>query len=223
MKLVLLLPLLTLTLAATALAQEKQDQIEGDTNEIKVFSLKNMSAGDAANLLRDVLRRVPDETITVDQRRNSVLARSTPDRLKVMEALLLKLDSTPTEPDQLLAVYTLRHAKAGDALDVIQGVVRPSEEEGALRLGLDERSNAVVALASPDEHKLIRSILDQVDKSNEPAAAAAPTSIRFEIYWIADGEETTPIPAEIKRVLDEQKEKLGIPRPAILASASIAA
>jgi glycine/D-amino acid oxidase-like deaminating enzyme len=62
-----------------------------------------------------------------------------------------------------------------------------------------------------------------MDQDSEQAAQAPASSIRLEVYWIADGEETTPIPAEIKRVLDEQKEKLDITQPALLARASIAA
>ncbi len=223
MKRLLLAFLLVVAATCPALAQKTSDQVQEDTSEIKVFSLMHVPAAEARKLLTDVLGEQAGEGIAIDARRNAVIAKSTPARLEVMEALLLKLESSPAEPDEQLAVYPLQHARADAVIKIVEAVLGTLKFERNFRLGIDERTNSIVAMASPHAHGLIKSVIEKLDRKGNEEGGAIAQSIRFEVYWVAEGEGTGQLPKELERIFSEQADVLGIPKPTLLASASVVA
>ncbi|WP_425400684.1 secretin N-terminal domain-containing protein [Aeoliella sp.] len=218
-----LIPILSLVMACSALAQMEAKPAKEDSYEIKIFELQNLPASEAQQLLSAVVGKQPGESIAVDARRNSVIARGPLDRLQVIEALLLKLDTPSEQPQATLTVYPLRYIAAEKLLKMVDALLSNSSRVGTLRLGIDESSNAIIAVATPDEHKVLQSIIEHVDKENDEGSAGSAQSIRLEVFWIAEGEEASKVPAEIAQIISDQNELLGISNPKVLASATVAA
>jgi hypothetical protein len=95
--------------------------------------------------------------------------------------------------------------------------------ETKFSLGIDKRTNSIVAMASPRGLQVLKSVLEQLDQKEPKEHAAIAQSIRFEVYWVAEGEESGKLPSAIEQVFSEQAEVLGIAKPMLLASASVGA
>lgn len=210
---------LALAVTCLAVAQDTQDQTK---NEIRVFNLKNLRADEAAKLLTDTLGEQDGESIAVDSRHNALITNSTPNRLQTMEALLLKLDATPAERVTTTTLYRLQHAPANAVGEVLTMLFEGRQTDAPFRIGVDERSNSIVVSASLEMHKRIQPLIADLDRKSNQNSEASAFSIRFEVYWIVDGEESTQLPTEIRQVL-KQDDRLGISKPKVLASASVAA
>lgn len=214
------LPFVVLSLlAATAVAQEPEKN-SGD--QIKVFNLLNLEADSAAKILKDVLGKSDGLTLTVDPSQNRLIANASPERLELIEAILLKLDESPRNSSAKFLVYKLAYAKAQEVTKVLSDVFSAREDVDGVRLGVDEKMNAVVAYGPERAHEEIRMLLESLDRPTQHEANVIAKSIRFDIYWIADGAEGSPVPAKIAQVMEKQGQQLGISMPVVLANASTA-
>lgn len=214
------LPIVVLSLlAATAVAQGPE---ENSGDQIKVFNLLNLEADSAAKILKDVLGKSDGVTLTVDPAQNRLIANASPERLDLIEAILLKLDESPRNSSAKFSVYKLAHAKAQEVTKILSDVFSTREDVDGVRLGVDEKLNAVVAYGSERAHEEVRLLLESLDRPIPHEAEPIAKSIRFDIYWIADGTEGSPVPAKIAQVMEKQDQQLGISMPVVLANASTA-
>ena len=133
---------------------EALDRPAGATAEIKVFTLTNADASAAADLLGDLfidstaasgdgppgLRLTGAEdaasnllpvTFSVDVRTNSILAVGGPDALTVVEAILIRLDSSNPR-QRITQVIKLKNAPADDVAEAINAFLESQRELNAL-------------------------------------------------------------------------------------------
>jgi len=121
----------------------------------------------------EVLRIVPEERL------NSLIVVATPDMMERVRDLIAKLDSpTPYEANNI-NIYKLLNANAEDVEKALNAILGTTPRQGAEKGGAQsgevqpfekkvvvtqyERSNALLILASPQDYKLIREIIAQLD------------------------------------------------------------
>lgn len=190
--------------------------------EIKIFSLVNVASQEAGDLLKEIFGKQPGETIAIDARTNSVIANSTPDRLEMMEAILLKLDGEKAQSEALLEVYRLKYGKAVEFIQILDSLFAVREDGKNTRIGLDPASNSIIVRATPAVHQEVKSLISNLDQQSQPTIDGNGKSILFEIYWIGNEEGESPLPEDISEVLAKQKKQLGISQPFVLGQASAA-
>ena len=121
----------------------------------------------------EVLRIVPEERL------NSLIVVATPDMMERVRDLIAKLDSpTPYEANNM-NIYKLLNANAADVEKALNAILGTTPRQGSEKGGPQaaevqpfekkvvvtqyERSNALLILASPQDYKLIREIIAQLD------------------------------------------------------------
>lgn len=233
MKRVCLAILFTLCLAWVAAAQSPvaaQGPISRpfqEETEVKIFSLMNIPASDAARVVDALFSdRFGQGRVAVDNNSNSVIVNATAERLKIVEAVLKKIDSTPPQQMATVAVYKLAHAESGNVMRLLADVLNHREEFDPLRLAADEKQNSILVYGTAEAHEEILKLLKTIDvpSGEQEEKKQVARSIRFQLFWIGegDGEGSRAVPTEIAQVLDKQKQQIGITKPALLASASTA-
>ncbi len=215
-----LLPMILMALAAGSVQAQQADPTYKD--QIKVFYLENLEADAAAKMLKDVLGKSDGETFTVDPANNKLIANASPKRMALIETILAKLDEPPRNRPATLKVYKLKYSQAQEVMKVLSNLFISREDMEYVRLGVDEKLNAVVAHGPERAHSEIELLLESLDRPTNQDAEKFAKSLRFEVYWIADGEGTSPIPSEVAQVLSKQGKQLGITKPTVVASASTA-
>lgn len=214
------LTLFSICLAVSATqAQEPENSYSG---QIKVFQLENLDPEAAARMLKDVLGKSDGETLTVNPEQKNLIVNGSPKRLELIEAILLKLDESPKKSPGTLRVYQLKFAKALELVGVLSDVFSGRDDLNSIRLGVDDKTNSVVAYGSTKAHEEIVQLIESLDRVTSPEVQQVAKSIRFEVYWIAEGVKGREVPEEVEKVLSKQGDKLGIQMPSLVASASTA-
>ena len=220
---------LGLMVSATAFAQSERQppNKDADKTEIRVFYLQNIVADEGADMLSTILLDSQDKPkIAVDSRLNALIVHGTQDRLRTIEALLLKLDADAAsqQEDAVTRLFRLQHARATAISRLLQTMLTSKAADGhAIRLGVDENSNSIIVSAPEETQSRVSELLQQLDTSAQLRSATPATSLRFEILWIGNGESPSKLPSDISRILTDQAEQLGITTPSVLASAMVSA
>lgn len=175
----------------------KLDAQPSATAEIKVFALRNADAEQSVNLLTAMFEDQNQEdqlgvqiagtegstsslipvTFTADIRTNTVLAVGSAEALSVVEAILLRLDTTESR-QRRTAVIPLRNAQASIVAEAIatfleqQQELRDSQDDllsniERLRqeviVAPDNNSNSLIVEASPEYYSQITQIIQELD------------------------------------------------------------
>lgn len=176
---------------------EQLDGAPSATAEIKVFALKNADANQSVELLTAMFEDQNQEeqlgvqiagtegatsslipvTFTADMRTNTVLAVGGPEALSVVEAILLRLDTTESRQRQT-TVIQLRNAQASLVAEAIEAFLDQQQElrDGSEDLisnierlrqevivAPDNNSNSLIVEAAPEYYSKITQIIDELD------------------------------------------------------------
>ncbi len=141
---------------------------------IEVVDLRHVDS----EAIAEIIRPLQDEVLSVRQGRvsitplvkpNALLLLGRPESVKVVKALVEKLDR-PAEPDEQFHVFRLQYLSASEAEQTINNFY---EERGGLgtkvRVVADFRSNAVIIQASPRDAVEVRQLLNSLDVSKGAA------------------------------------------------------
>ena len=176
---------------------EQLDQPPTAVSEIKVFALKNADAEQSVELLGTLFENQNQEdqlgiviagaedaasslvpvVFSADLRTNTVLAVGSPETLSVVEAILLRLDTTESR-ERTTNVMVLRNALASDVAEALDDFLQQQSDlqdasEGLLsnierlRKGVivaaDNNSNSLIVSASPEYYSQISQIVQELD------------------------------------------------------------
>jgi hypothetical protein len=120
----------------------------GSSGNFTVYSLRNAGAVQVANLLSDLVRRLPEQSrgslgrvsVVADERLNALIVFGGRADQKVIENLLRILDSSylPETMNTLRPkIIPVQHAEASRILDVLQAIYRTQLTAGGVRNRLD--------------------------------------------------------------------------------------
>lgn len=110
--------------------------------QIKVFQLKNAEAAQTAVMVNQLFK---DIGVEADKRTNSLIVAGTPEDLDIIEAILLRLDQTPTKPQvptiandsqraDLDSTRSDFSAKEAEVRSLAQGIAKEDDTEAAKQL-----------------------------------------------------------------------------------------
>lgn len=176
---------------------EQLDQPPTAVSEIKVFALKNADAEQSVELLTTMFENQNQEdqlgiviagaedaasslvpvVFSADLRTNTVLAVGSPETLSVVEAVLLRLDTT--ESRQLVTnVMTMRNVQASEVAAALDDFLQQQQDlrdssEGLISnierlrqevtITAEDNSNSLIVSASPEYYSQIEQIVQELD------------------------------------------------------------
>lgn len=167
---------------------EQLDQAPDTTAELKVFTINNGDAVSLADMLENLLgtgEEGGDEAqspfqlrFSVDERTNSIIAAGSRDELILVEAILLRLDSSDAR-DRENRVYKLKNADAEqvaialqewlegrrDVQETAPGVVSPFQQiEREVVVVPEINSNSLIVSAAPEYYEELTRIIEELDE-----------------------------------------------------------
>lgn len=224
MKSVLLAVLMSMCVVQATFAQDASGAAEAANaqSQVRIFSLINTDADSAARVIQSALGKAGEnEKIVVDERNNSLIMNGAPERLRLVEALLMKLDVMAASTQPHLEVYVTKNASPRTVVAALADVYQGRPEN--VRLSLDEKNGRIVVLASNAVHDEVKALITDMDQPVEPKKEfGEERSLRFELYWIGEGAELREAPADVTKLLDKMGEKLSLKNPGLLSFVSAA-
>lgn len=143
-----------------------------ESNRIRIFRLQNLPAPYAEAAITPMLGADSETILTADEYTNSLLARGTEEDLKIIEAMIINLDSDPpkekasTDDEMHFVTYELKYAAADEASTLLGGVLRQSRGN-SLRISPDKRLNRLLVYGNRMHHKEIQELLQEIDAPNK--------------------------------------------------------
>ncbi len=154
---------------------------------VGIFKVKHADVVKLASMLQDVLKgaqqfrqRVgPEMPVTVisDDRSNTLIVSGSRDVLTQAESLVAKLDQPSDEPTREIKPYALIHASAAKAADILTDLFQEKRRGGtggaqaaqgtAPFVRADETANVLIVAASQEDHKVVKSLIEHIDKKSE--------------------------------------------------------
>ncbi|WP_373650946.1 MULTISPECIES: secretin N-terminal domain-containing protein [unclassified Schlesneria] len=127
---------------------------------------------DAAQLVPNLLLVAPTARISFDARERQILAFANPADQANLKAAIEKLAvSGPVDRSRQLEIYRLSTADPATTFTLLQGLLPQA------KFTLDPLTRRIVAVASVDDHKAIKAVLDQIQSTAE-----GPDTVRLEFY-----------------------------------------
>lgn len=167
---------------------EQLDQAPDTTAELKVFTINNGDAVSLADMLENLLGTGEDGDdqgqtpfqlrFSVDERTNSIIAAGSRDELILVEAILLRLDSSDAR-ERENRVYKLKNADAEqvaialqdwlegrrDVQETAPGVVSPFQQiEQEVVVVPEINSNSLIVSAAPQYYTELTKIIEELDE-----------------------------------------------------------
>ncbi|MFT2112365.1 type II secretion system secretin GspD [Marinomonas sp. 2405UD68-3] len=170
----------------------------GELLVTRVIAIKNAVASELVPILRPLIPQYGHlaSVNTV----NALIISDHADNIRQLERLITRLDSTV---EGEIAVVTLKHAWAGDILDLLQNISGASRANGAsagggrpsfsTRILADERTNRIVIKGKEGELAQIRKLIEELDVPARKSSRLQVIPLRY-----ADAKKTADL---IKGVL----------------------
>ena len=143
--------------------------------QLEVYPIKDVP--DPAQLVANLTLVAPLGRISFDTRERQIVAFASPVDQANIKAAIEKLAVTGSvEKTRQMEVYRLSKADPSSALTLLQGLLPQA------KFSLDAQTRRLVAIATPDDHKAIKAILDQLQlNSGRPRYAHSSRFIRWNI------------------------------------------
>lgn len=148
----------------TVVSQLTDSTIGGEGFETKAYRMQNGDAQAAQSALRTLL---PEATLVTDRRDRMLVATATPEQHTTIAAIVQQLNGEGLGDDAVPRSYRLNQADGETVVDVLDDLFRRDDE---VRLSLDEANQTVVAIARPEQHQLITTMLADLDPKDGVAA-----------------------------------------------------
>ena len=157
--------------------EEIEQMSEIGDPQIEVVELKHVESEALAVLLEQVFTKSLNSQkygygslgVYPLKRPNSVLMIALPATMKRAKETLEKLDRPGKESAQF-ETFSLKHAKANDALQVVKNLFAATEKDNKSSLGpkaqviVDSRTNSLIVRASPRDLAEVRTLITQIDQ-----------------------------------------------------------
>ena len=201
-----LIPALTVGLLAGATEPQTkratpvpQQQQKDKTPLIKVFTLKNAPAAEAAQTIRELI--TDDVRIVADELSNSLIVSGPEDIHKVVEALLVRLDEPRVnKPDEsIFEVIQLRPENT----DAVQRAM--SVYDGDARLMVDPRTSRLLVSGKPASIRRLKDLIKTLDVPQ--ARPSQPVKMR--VIWLTTDKSADEPGPHLKKVI-ESLDRVGI-------------
>ncbi len=139
-----------------------------------------------------IAKLVPNAQVGVDLINRALIVSALPqDHEKVAQAVRQLDEETENSPK--LQMHRLASADPLALLPVLQGLFKQRTD---VQLAADSKNDAIIAVAPPAEHDLIRTLIEQVEK------AAADSEAKLQLYSLKDIDSTAALDV-ITKVLDK--------------------
>lgn len=198
---------------APAFAQQAPG-VTPKTAELKIFKLVHMRPADASAMLSELYRDVVQKPgnplrFAIDQRTNSLIATGDRELLRVVEALLLRLDTPQkSEPTAKMktVVFQLKNISASDAIAAAAALGLEDT-----RMQADAVSNSLVVYGPAEAISQVKELIQELDNSR--------SSDRFEdfvfrVVWLVDSslmpDDAAPIPEDLRSPIAKLSKKVGM-------------
>jgi len=210
---VLIVTFCTLVATPQTFAQQPAPNDDGfrsaPKKEIKIFTLTEMQAGDAAEVLSDVFAEMTDDDVSrvrfaVDERANSLIAVGAGNSLQTVEELLKKLDVRQPAPKHETAVIELKNIPASDAFNATDPLRLRNT-----RMETDRTTNSLIVNGPAEDIAAVKALVAELDV---PQGLLQPVQIR--IVWLIDSalawEEPAPVPEDLRQTITKISQKFGL-------------
>ncbi len=150
---------------------------------IQLYKVKHSDSVKLAGMLEEVLQKMqtfrqrvgPELPVTVipDPVTNTLVISGSRDVLSQAESLLKELDQPQEEPLRDIKPYSLVHASASKVAQILQDLFSERRQGQGVSRGstpfvrADETANVLIVSASPEDHKVVESLLKHVDVRSE--------------------------------------------------------
>jgi general secretion pathway protein D len=171
-----------------------EDKVPADSMITSLFPLQHVGADRLVAVLRPLLP--PKSFLAAQQDSNTLIISDRAGNVARLREMISRLDQARTGE---IEVVRLRHAAAGDVVQVIGGLEgpaagrAPAADSSGLRLIADERTNSIVLSGSEGERLRVRALIDHLDT---PIEAEGDTQVVFLKY--ARAKDLTPLLTQVQ-------------------------
>ena len=163
---------------AELVRQITTSRVGGDGAETRTYRMNVGDADAAQSALRALF---PDATLVTDRLDKVLVATASPEQHKTIENVVRQMNGKDLSADRPAPkTYRLNQADGKTVVEVLDNLFERTDE---VRLSLDERNQAVVAIATPDQHQMIEQTLADLD----PKEGA--TAYTLQVYPVKDLDE----------------------------------
>lgn len=174
-----------------------------------------MQAENALEIIRNLLQpkgEKGDRTrFAVDGERNSLIASGDPETLRIVEALILKLDkeAPPRSLEPIWVEFKLHHVEP----PIVQRALKELGITG-MNCFADSRTNAVIVRGQKDKIERAAKLIRVLDNDAEPPKAPPATDFAIRFVWLVDKslatDESPSVPADLADAIAVLRKKMGI-------------
>ena len=162
--------------------------------ETRSYRLRPYEADEAQEVLTKLF---PDATMVTDVSQEMLVATATAKQHETIKQVVEQMTSVlPMESAPSARAYPLRTADGDNAVEVFDAMFRRSDN---VRVSFDSKTRSLIAVARPDQHAVIKALLDEL----EPSGAANETQT-LEVYALGgmDGLTAVEVAEGVLRSID---------------------
>ncbi|MCY2992126.1 MAG: hypothetical protein NTY19_30235 [Planctomycetota bacterium] len=141
---------------------------------------------------------VPNAQIALDTVSRSLVVSATPEDHAKIKATVDEMDRRDAKELPGLQVHRFKVTDPANLLPVLQGLFKLHPQ---VQLALDERNNAIIAMATPAQQDTIRGLVEQVERE-----AANDAAVILEVYALGEGDAQAALQA-VTALLKKQGAK----------------
>lgn len=161
-----------LTTIDTAITQLDR---ENPREKLSAYVLRNSDANSVFQSLNQMFGRTPGLRLSLDLPNNTIFAQANPSDQKTIATMVARLESSNARGDRTLDSYAFGDADAQQLLTGIQALFKNSNDKPELTV--DNLSNQVFAVATPDQHAQIGKALERIKPERTTLEVFQLTSI----------------------------------------------
>jgi flavodoxin len=190
-----------------------QSQASVAADEVRIYPIEHAAARDLAPILMHL--RGEGESITVDERTNSIIAFGDESLQNDIADLIAKLDVAVDEGGTAdVRTIPLEHARANDDLAVILSNVLRDRGQNQLRIATDDSTNQLILRGSTRALEAAAALVQALD---QPRKGESDSDLSFRIVWLAsDTHASGDVPNDMGDVI-AALEDIGITDLAVAA------
>jgi len=178
------------------------DATEDFGGDVRMYQLKHADATEVAPTLQrffDAKRQAEQQTgatgrslpvsVIPDARTNTLLVTGSRESFKAIDAMIERLDAVESPPATDFRIFYLKNATAATQQPILEKLLDERivrEDKDAITVIADPNANALIVGASPDDIKVVESLIPSLDTT---AAAEPATNIRVFNLVKADAQQ----------------------------------
>ncbi|MCH2202164.1 MAG: hypothetical protein MK102_09345 [Fuerstiella sp.] len=148
---------------ATLVQQIRSRRSESEGVGVRSYRLGRGQARDVISVLKPMF---PDVKLVTDRRAETLIATALPEEHETIAEVVKQMTGQGDETKQPVAKsYLMRQYDGNQLAELLQTTFTASDE---VRINWDDRNKRIVAVARPDQHETIKSIIDELDPQDGP-------------------------------------------------------